>query len=52
MALHRMNIFGIKVSQKYDFEFNKSKLDEILVQNVKSNKCIKVLKIESHNNYV
>ncbi len=38
MALHRMNIFGIKVSQKYDFEFNKSKLDEILVQNVKSNK--------------
>ncbi len=51
MALHRMNIYGIKVSQKYDFEFNKNKFDEMLVQNVKSNKLPekKVVKIVEKN---
>ena len=38
MALHRLNLFGLKVSQKYDFESISDKFDKMLSEEVKAAK--------------
>ena len=38
MALHRLNFFGLKVTQKYDFESISEKFDKILTAEVRAAK--------------
>ena len=38
MALHRLNFFGLKVTQKYDFESISKKFDKILAAEVRAAK--------------
>ena len=38
MALHRLNLFGLKVTQKYDFESISDKFDKMLSEEVKAAK--------------